>query len=58
VVPNALLSALQHSGDTALHWGTFKLTDEPPARIARTFEEHGHAPPRLWVLDIGETRLL
>ena len=46
----------------AMHWGTFKLTDEPlgepPARIARYFEEHGLDPARLWILDVGETRRL
>jgi len=46
----------------AMHWGTFKLTDEPlgepPARIVRYFEERGLDPERLWLLDVGETRLL
>jgi L-ascorbate metabolism protein UlaG (beta-lactamase superfamily) len=50
----------------AMHWGTFRLTDEPlgepPERARAWFEEHGHAtaPPRarLWILDIGETRVL
>jgi L-ascorbate metabolism protein UlaG (beta-lactamase superfamily) len=46
----------------AMHWGTFKLTDEPlgepPARIARYFDEHGLDRERLWLLDVGETRLL
>jgi L-ascorbate metabolism protein UlaG (beta-lactamase superfamily) len=46
----------------AMHWGTFKLTDEPlgepPARIAHYFEDHGLDPGRLWILDVGETRPL
>jgi L-ascorbate metabolism protein UlaG (beta-lactamase superfamily) len=44
----------------AMHWGTFKLTDEPagepPARARAWFEQKGHAAERLWVLDVGETR--
>ncbi len=46
----------------AMHWGTFKLTDEPlgqpPERIRAWFAEPGRDPSRLWVLDIGETRYL
>jgi L-ascorbate metabolism protein UlaG (beta-lactamase superfamily) len=46
----------------AMHWGTFKLTDEPlgepPERIRRVFAERGHDDARLWVLDVGETRRL
>jgi L-ascorbate metabolism protein UlaG (beta-lactamase superfamily) len=46
----------------AMHWGTFKLTDEPlgepPERIRRAFAERQIDPSRLWVLDVGETRLL
>jgi N-acyl-phosphatidylethanolamine-hydrolysing phospholipase D len=45
-----------------MHWGTFKLTDEPlgepPTRIVRYFHEHRLDPERLWVLDVGETRRL
>ncbi len=46
----------------AMHWGTFRLTDEalsdPPARIRALWAE-GHRPPEdLWVMDIGETRAL
>jgi N-acyl-phosphatidylethanolamine-hydrolysing phospholipase D len=44
----------------AMHWGTFKLTDEPvgepPERMRRWFEEHRHTNGRLWILDVGETR--
>lgn len=46
----------------AMHWGTFKLTDEPlgepPNRIRTFWAERGHAPDRLWVMDVGETREL
>lgn len=46
----------------AMHWGTFKLTDEPvsepPERICAWFDEHGYPRERLWVLDVGETRAL
>jgi len=46
----------------AMHWGTFKLTDEPlgepPARLRALFDARGRAPDRLWILDVGETRLL
>jgi L-ascorbate metabolism protein UlaG (beta-lactamase superfamily) len=46
----------------AMHWGTFKLTDEPigepPERMKAWFEAGGHERERLWVLDVGETRRL
>jgi L-ascorbate metabolism protein UlaG (beta-lactamase superfamily) len=46
----------------AMHWGTFKLTDEPiaepPERMRRWFDEREHARGDLWVLDVGETRAL
>jgi N-acyl-phosphatidylethanolamine-hydrolysing phospholipase D len=46
----------------AMHWGTFRLTDEPiaepPARIQAFFRERGLPAERLWVLDIGEHRRL
>jgi L-ascorbate metabolism protein UlaG (beta-lactamase superfamily) len=46
----------------AMHWGTFRLTDEPigepPERMRAWFRDGGHAPERLWVLDVGETRAL
>ncbi len=44
----------------AMHWGTFKLTDEPvgepPERMKAWFKGKGLAEDRLWVMDIGETR--
>ena len=46
----------------AMHWGTFKLTDEPlaepPERIRAWFAERQLAADRLWILGIGETRAL
>lgn len=44
----------------AMHWGTFRLTDEPlgepPERARAYFDQRGHEPDRLWILDLGETR--
>lgn len=46
----------------AMHWGTFKLTDEPldepPVRARAAFEKSGADPSRLWIFDLGETRRL
>jgi L-ascorbate metabolism protein UlaG (beta-lactamase superfamily) len=46
----------------AMHWGTFKLTDEPvgepPTRMKAWFNDNGYDCERLWVLDVGETRSL
>jgi L-ascorbate metabolism protein UlaG (beta-lactamase superfamily) len=46
----------------AMHWGTFKLTDEPvgepPRRIRKVFAERGLPEDHLWLFDIGETRAL
>jgi L-ascorbate metabolism protein UlaG (beta-lactamase superfamily) len=46
----------------AMHWGTFKLTDEaigePPARLRAYWTERGLDPARLWILDPGEPRAL
>jgi L-ascorbate metabolism protein UlaG (beta-lactamase superfamily) len=45
-----------------MHWGTFKLTDEPmdepPARVARAWQATGRPGDRLWRLAHGETRAL
>lgn len=45
-----------------MHWGTFKLTDEPigepPARMKAWFAERGYPADRLWIMDVGETRKL
>jgi L-ascorbate metabolism protein UlaG (beta-lactamase superfamily) len=46
----------------AMHWGTFRLTDEPlgepPARVRAWFEEKRYPEERLWIFDVGETRRL
>ena len=45
-----------------MHWGTFKLTDEPlgePPEMARSaWRERGGREEDLWILDVGETRRL
>jgi N-acyl-phosphatidylethanolamine-hydrolysing phospholipase D len=45
-----------------IHWGTFRLTDEPldepPRRLAEAWRSAGLAPERLWLLRPGETRTL
>jgi L-ascorbate metabolism protein UlaG (beta-lactamase superfamily) len=46
----------------AMHWGTFRLTDEPagepPLRARASWREQGGEDHRLWILDIGESRRL
>ncbi|HVK69424.1 MAG TPA: MBL fold metallo-hydrolase [Polyangium sp.] len=46
----------------AMHWGTFKLTDEPigepPERARAAWQAEGGAEEKLWILDVGETRHL
>ncbi len=46
----------------AMHWGTFKLTDEPiaepPARMRRFFADRSLDAERLWLFDVGQTRAL
>jgi N-acyl-phosphatidylethanolamine-hydrolysing phospholipase D len=46
----------------AMHWGTFKLTDEPvaapPARARNAWAREGGKEENLWILDPGETRRL
>jgi L-ascorbate metabolism protein UlaG (beta-lactamase superfamily) len=46
----------------AMHWGTFKLTDEPtgepPERMRAYWAESRKDPSRLWIPDIGETMAL
>lgn len=45
-----------------IHWGTFKLTDEPldepPERTRAAWAHAGHEPDTLWLLRHGETRRL
>jgi hypothetical protein len=46
----------------AIHWGTFRLTDEamqePPRRAAAAWSAQGLDPERLWIARFGETRRL
>ncbi|MHB1843560.1 MAG: MBL fold metallo-hydrolase, partial [Deltaproteobacteria bacterium] len=46
----------------AMHWGTFKLTDEPtgepPELLRAWWRERGLPADRLWIPDVGETRRL
>jgi L-ascorbate metabolism protein UlaG (beta-lactamase superfamily) len=46
----------------AMHWGTFRLTDEavgePPAKLRQYWREQGLADDRLWICDVGEPRAL
>jgi L-ascorbate metabolism protein UlaG (beta-lactamase superfamily) len=46
----------------AMHWGTYKLTDEPlgepPVRARAAFLQNRSDIERLWLLDAGETRRL
>jgi N-acyl-phosphatidylethanolamine-hydrolysing phospholipase D len=53
------------SGDAVLlpiHWGTFKLTDEPmdepPRRTRESWSRSGRKPDQLWLMKHGETRML
>ena len=45
-----------------IHWGTFRLTDEPmeepPSRTLARWRESGLEEDRLWIAAFGETRLL
>ena len=61
------IAALTRGGATAppclaLHWGTFRLTDEPieepPALFAQRWREAGLPESANWTLAHGETRRL
>ncbi len=58
----AAYEALGARNFVAMHWGTFKLTDEalhlPVARTRALWAERGLDPARLWIVDVGETRAL
>jgi len=45
-----------------MHWGTVILTEEPPfeppLRFIASGRAHGYADQDLWVMKIGESRLL
>lgn len=51
-----------HAAMAAMHWGTFKLTDEamdePPKRVRRAWREAGLPERSLWLMAHGETRPL
>jgi L-ascorbate metabolism protein UlaG (beta-lactamase superfamily) len=46
----------------AMHWGTFRLTDEPigepPETLRSYWREHQLHDDRLWIVDVGEPRAL
>ncbi len=46
----------------AMHWGTIRLTDEPPfeppVRFRTAAAASGYAEAAAWVMRIGETRAL
>jgi N-acyl-phosphatidylethanolamine-hydrolysing phospholipase D len=46
----------------AIHWGTFRLTDEPmdepPRRAVAAWRQRGFDESRLWIAAFGETRRL
>lgn len=54
--------ALRARAFVAMHWGTYRLTDEPegdPQASAReAFQRHGLDERNLWFMDVGETRRL
>ncbi len=58
----AAFDALRARHFLAMHWGTFRLTDEPlgepPERLRALWTARGLPDGRLWILDVGETRAL
>src|SRR5690606_23873644 len=63
--PEDALGAFEQLGARlfcAMHWGTFKLTDEPldepPALLEALRAERGIDPASVWVAAIGESRRL
>jgi L-ascorbate metabolism protein UlaG (beta-lactamase superfamily) len=46
----------------AMHWGTFRLTDEaigePPEQLRAWVAAEGIAAERIWIVDVGEARAL
>jgi N-acyl-phosphatidylethanolamine-hydrolysing phospholipase D len=58
----ALSSGGQGGSVLPIHWGTFRLTDEPmtepPARFQQRWNEAGFTGDRLWLLAHGESRTM
>lgn len=56
----ALMGSSSAPAFVPLHWGTFKLTDEPmdepPRRLREGWKALGLDPARLWILEHGGTR--
>ncbi|HEY4055377.1 MAG TPA: MBL fold metallo-hydrolase [Kofleriaceae bacterium] len=54
--------ALRARNLLAMHWGTFRLTDEaigePPLRLREWWAQSGLDPARMWILGVGEARSL
>jgi N-acyl-phosphatidylethanolamine-hydrolysing phospholipase D len=52
----------RHAAFVAVHWGTFRLTDEPlldpPRRAKEAWGRAGLAPDNLWIMVHGETRVM
>jgi len=52
----------EYTAVVPMHWGTFKLTDEPmaepPSRSSAAWHAAGLPPEALWLLAPGETRVL
>lgn len=56
------MTALRAEHLLAMHWGTFRLTDEaigePPLHLRQWWTEQDLDADRLWILDVGEVREL
>jgi L-ascorbate metabolism protein UlaG (beta-lactamase superfamily) len=57
-----LLLDLEAKQSMGVHWGTFKLTqepfDQPPRDLAAALQARGLAQDRVWLLRHGETRAI
>jgi L-ascorbate metabolism protein UlaG (beta-lactamase superfamily) len=58
----AAFEALRAKHLLAMHWGTFRLTDEavgePVARLRAWWQTRGLPDERLWIPAVGEPRIL
>ena len=56
------LAMLRAARAIGMHWGTFRLTeeplDEPPHRLRRALDDAGIAHEQFWVFQHGESRTL